>query len=265
MDEVNAHLKEGRIADAASALMEAVRSKPEDAGLRVSLFQLCCLTGNYERARNQIEVASKLDSKHLMLEKAYLPLIELEIEREQVAAGKKNPTILGEPEDWMAAHVKGAELAFQGEMEAAAALFAESQRGRSASAGTVNGTAFEGIADADDRFGPFLEVYLNQEYYWVPFSRLKRLASKPPQDMLDLLWMPADLVFSNEGELAAHLVCRYPGSDKSDDGQILLSRAADWQEPHAGVFTGMGVKTCRVDDKFVPLPEVRELVVGNAA
>ena len=36
-------------------------------------------------------------------------------------------------------------------------------------------SAFEWIADADDRLGPVLEAIVNGRYYWVPFERVRRI------------------------------------------------------------------------------------------
>ena len=47
----------------ALALLQAeVRNKPADASLRVFLFQLLCVLGQWERALNQLKVAADLDA-----------------------------------------------------------------------------------------------------------------------------------------------------------------------------------------------------------
>ncbi len=83
---------------------------------------------------------------------------------------------------------------------------------RRASAGDIDGQPFEWIADADSRLGPVLEAVINGRYYWVPFSRLSRIQIEPPEDLRDMVWMPAHLQFENGGESVALIPTRYQGS-----------------------------------------------------
>lgn len=41
-------------------LQEEIRRKPQEVGLRIFLFQLLCLLGQWERALNQLEVIKEL-------------------------------------------------------------------------------------------------------------------------------------------------------------------------------------------------------------
>jgi type VI secretion system protein ImpE len=44
-----------------------------------------------------------------------------------------------------------------------------------------------------------LEAVVNGRYYWVPWSRLSKVAIEAPTDLRDRVWMPASLMFSNGG------------------------------------------------------------------
>ena len=50
-----------------------------------------------------------------------------------------------------------------------------------------------------------------------------------PEDLRDLVWMPAQLQFDNGGESLALIPTRYPGSEASDDGAIALARKTSWE------------------------------------
>ena len=56
------HLESGDPAAALARLQEEVRARPADAKLRVFLFQLLCVLGQWERALNQLNVAAELDA-----------------------------------------------------------------------------------------------------------------------------------------------------------------------------------------------------------
>ena len=55
-------LKSADTVAALKALSDEVRSKPADAKLRVFMAQLMCVTGQWERALNQLTVAAELDA-----------------------------------------------------------------------------------------------------------------------------------------------------------------------------------------------------------
>jgi len=52
---------------------------------------------------------------------------------------------------------------------------------------------------------------------------------------------------------------RYPGSEKSSDGLIVLSRKTEWQDMGNGVFTGLGQKLLATEAGEYPLLQCREL------
>ena len=55
-------LRQGQLKDALAALSEQVRAKPANADLRVFLFQLLVVLGQWNRAKTQLEIAVELDA-----------------------------------------------------------------------------------------------------------------------------------------------------------------------------------------------------------
>jgi len=76
-------LREGDPAAALARLQEEVRARPSDAKLRVFLFQLLCVTGQWERALNQLAVASELDASTLPMVQTYGEAVRCEAIRRQ--------------------------------------------------------------------------------------------------------------------------------------------------------------------------------------
>jgi type VI secretion system protein ImpE len=95
-------LKDGDAQRALQLLTEQVRAHPQDSKLRVFLFQLLCVTGQWERALNQLNVAFELDAGTLPMVQTYREAIACETLRLQVFAGQKVPMLFGEPENWIA-------------------------------------------------------------------------------------------------------------------------------------------------------------------
>jgi len=163
----------------------------------------------------------------------------------------------GEPEPWMAEMVQAAGLQGQGHGSEAAALRGGALEAAPATAGTLNGTPFEWLADADSRLGPLLEVLLNANYYWVPMHRIAEIRVEAPQDIRDLVWLPAEFVWANGGEAVGFIPTRYPGSELSTDNSIRLARKTDWVEADGAV--GLGQRLLATDDAEVPLLEIRSV------
>jgi len=254
----------GKLRECLAALQGEVRGSPADAKLRTFLAQLLMLTGDWDRAVNQLQVAGELDSSALPMKHAYSAAIQCERLRTAVFAGERLPLILGDPPDWMAPLLQALATLAQGRPDQAAALREQALEGAPATAGSINGTAFEWIADADSRLGPVLEVVLNGAYYWAPFSRVRRIVIEPPADVRDLAWVPAQITWSNEGEAVGLIPARYPGSERSEDDQLRMARKTEWRELGGGAFAGLGQRIFATSADEVGLLEVRELVLETA-
>ena len=255
-------LRDGDPAAALAQLQDQVRSKPADPKLRVFLFQLLSVLGQWERALNQLNVAATLDAGALAMAQMYREAIRCELLRADVFAGKRSPMVFGQPEQWLALLIEALLLEGQGRLKEGSELRSRALDEAEAFPGSVDGQVFAWIADADTRLGPVLEAIINGRYYWVPFARLNRIVIEAPADLRDVVWMPAHLLFDNGGDSVALIPTRYAGSEASADGQILLARKTEWAEPYAGAYHGLGQRLLATDVGELPLMDVREITLG---
>jgi type VI secretion system protein ImpE len=258
-------LRDGDLATALKLLQDEVRSKPTDAKLRIFLFQLLSVTGQWERALNQLNVAATLDPSALAMAQMYREALRCELLRAEVFAGKRSPMVFGEPEQWLALLIESLLLSGRGRAAQAEKLRGEAFDGAPASAGTIDGVAFEWIADADSRLGPVLEAIVNGRYYWLPFSRLSRFDIDEPADLRDVIWMPTHFQFTNGGEAVGLVPTRYPGSETSADGAICLARKTVWDEVVPGSFHGLGQRLLTTPAGEHPVMDVRSVCLSEAA
>src|ERR1700752_20731 len=149
-------LKEGDPAAALARLQEDVRARPSDTKLRVFLFQLLCVLGQWERALNQLKVASELDPLALPMAQMYGAAVQCEAMRTEVFEGRKSPMILGEPEQWLPPFIESRLRAGGGEAEQSEELRLRAFEDAPTSVGDIDGRPFEWIADADSRLGPVM-------------------------------------------------------------------------------------------------------------
>src|SRR5262245_44969063 len=223
-------LQQGDAEAALSALQDRVRTQPGVAKVRVFLFQLLCVLGQWERARTQLKVLSDLDASTLAMVNVYGRALSCEILREEVFAGRRTPLILGEPLPWMAMLVEALEMESQGAYTKACEIRARAMEQALAVPGSIDGAPFEWIADADPRLGPVCEMLIDGKYYWVPFERIELLAIEKPHDLRDVVWLPANVRLTNGGEWAALIPARYPGSEDDTDNAVRVGRKTVWNE-----------------------------------
>ena len=168
------HLKEGRLEESLAGLLEDIRRKPEDVTLRLFLFQLAAVLGQWDRCQTQLRLVETLGPETQWLGKVFQQVVQAEFVRSQVFAGKLAPLLFGEPEEWMGWFVQALTLVNQGSLAQAKALREQALEAAPANAGTVNGRPFAWIMDADPRTGT-----VPGSHYWR-FLLLGSLQPHPP-------------------------------------------------------------------------------------
>lgn len=254
-------LRDGRPAVALALLQDQVRQDPSNAKLRTFLFQLLSVLGQWDRALNQLNVAGELDAATLAMVQTYREALKCEGLRAEIFAGRHSPMVLGQPPQWLALLMESLRVLNQGHSGEAERLRNEAFEAAPTTAGTINGEAFEWIADADGRLGPVMEAVVNGRYYWVPFERIKRIQIEPPEDLRDLVWLPAHFELANEGEAFGLVPSRYPGSEACEDGLIQLGRKTDWREQDGGLIIGLGQRLLATDAGDYPILDVRDITL----
>jgi type VI secretion system protein ImpE len=95
-------IRDGDLAAALAALQDAVRNNAADTKLRIFLFQLLAVMGQWPRALPQLNLAGELDASALPMVQTYRAAIQCEALRADIFAGKRAPLIFGEPQPWQA-------------------------------------------------------------------------------------------------------------------------------------------------------------------
>jgi len=195
----------------------------------------------------------------------YGDAVRCEAVRDDVFAGKKSPMIFGQPDQWLALLIESLLLAGRAEHARSQELRSRAFEEAPATEGDIDKRPFAWIADADSRLGPVLEAVINGRYYWVPFSRLLKIQLEKPEDLRDMVWMPAHLQFENGGESVALIPTRYPGSQSSSDGLIALARKTVWEEIAPDTHRGLGQRILATDAEDVPLMDVRTVSLNGSS
>ena len=250
-------LAAGDPVSALQALQRKVKEHPSDPKLRVFLFQLLSVLGQWDRALTQLNVTAEMDASALAMAQMYREALRCEALRAEVFAGKRSPLLFGQPDQWLALLIESNLVTARGDFASARKLRDQAFEMAPATRGSIDGKPFEWIADADMRLGPVCEAVINGKYYWIPFSRLARIDIEAPEDLRDFVWMPAHFLFQNGGEAIGIIPTRYPGSESCQDGMLQLARKTEWDEGADGVYTGLGQRVWTTDADEYPLMDAR--------
>lgn len=235
-------------------------ARPDDIPARSALWQVLAARGEYERAHKQLDAIVAIDSSWSMEALSCQGLLHAEQIRRKVFAGEQAPVCLGDPPAWFADLVTALQwLRESSSASAGVDLLFRAQQASDAQSGRINGQAFEWLCDGDARLGPCLELVVRGSYLWVPWSRVSRIASRPPTEIRDRLWLHAQIDFGDEGSIEAFLPARYPAPETDDHR---LGRATDWTLIGRDLYLGSGQKTLMTDAGEHGLLDMRELVLG---
>lgn len=240
-------IRAGEVDQALAAVQDAVRAQPARAEHRVSLFQLLAVMGEWAKALRQLNVLSDLDPKMELLAATYRQLIACEGVRGAVFEGKRAPLCLGDPPDWYARLVEALRLDAAGQHAPAKQLRDEAFAAAESTAGSFDGKAFAWLADADERLGPILEAIVGGRYFWIPFARIRRIELDEPEDLRDLVWLPARFTWANSGEAMGFIPVRYCGSERERDPMLRLGRRTEWKQLGTGSWSGLGQRMLATD------------------
>lgn len=226
--------KAGKLDEAIDTLGARLRGNPDDEAARVFLFGLLCFAGELDRAVSQLDV---------------------------IARGGKDAEI----GSWL---YRGALHASKTRRQ----MFESREFPRTADAppvsGTLNGSAFSTLTDADPRIGASLELMVGGEYLWLPLVHTADVQIEPPSQLRDLVWTPARVRPTEDFrdlELGTVLMpALAPLTWRHEDPEVRLGWRNVWEDDH-GVRVPLGQKMLSVDGELVPLLEVRELRVDGPA
>ena len=226
----------GRLEEAITALVDAVRKDPTDDRRRTFLFELLCFAGDLNRAEKHLDALARSGKEAEMGALLYRSALHAERLRRDVFGPNGMPPTTGQPQP-----VRG----------------------------TLNGKPFNSLQDADPRIGARLEIFAAGQYTWLPLEHVASVRMQAPKRLRDLLWAPA-LVRTGPtfqglelGEVLLPVLT--PNAYEHDETDVRLGRMTDWLQLEDGTVVPAGMKLLRVDDEEFPILELRELVIEGPA
>lgn len=222
-------IRAGDLDGASAVLVDAARGMPADQAVRMFLFQLLCVQGDWDRARKQVHTLGRLSPEAQMLAVAYGQALDGEQSRADGFAGKTAASLLADQNGWATDLIAALEADASGQATRAADLRARAFDAAPDCLGEVDGRSFGALFDGDTRFGPTLEMIIAGRWGLVPFSAIEEITTEGPVDLRDLVWLPAEVRLRDGPAVAAMLPVRYPGAEH-EDALLRLARRSEWRE-----------------------------------
>ncbi|MDR0702786.1 MAG: hypothetical protein LBF61_10375 [Azoarcus sp.] len=230
----------------------AIRAEPLAASHRLALAQLRLVQGAYAKALQQLQLACQFDVDLIPEAQLIWALVRAEQTREAVFGGKILPDLLTPPSEWLESMIAALREADgkAAEMRRKALSEAPPSQGR------YGETAFEWIADGDERLGPVIEIILGGVYYWIPFDMVESLEIPAPKKAMELVWAPVDLKLPGHPAKIAYMPSRYILSENERSDALLVGAETLWKELPGGTWRGCGRRAWIVDGEPLSMFEV---------
>lgn len=261
-------LADGKIEEALAEVQQFLRAKPADAASRAFLAQLLMVQGEWERAAKQVDSLAQINPHMAVEAQIARQCLVCETQRARVFERGADPTIMGEPDEWIGSLVGANKALVAGRLDKAAELRDAAFAGAPATGGRAGGEPFEWLADADERLGPVLEAFLQGTYYWIPVHRVARLEITAPKYLQDIVWASVTIATTAGGTVAGLMPVRYPGAPGPEDAHR-LARATSFETvgdgaEGGGVRIGHGQRAWITDGADLPMLEAGVIEFDHA-
>jgi type VI secretion system protein ImpE len=250
----------GNLSGAIEQITQDVKSNPRDVKSRIFLFELLCFAGELQRAERQLDAVAQTsgDVKVEMGVQLYRGVLQAETARRGFFTGvNRTPKFFSEPPSYAALHIDAAVKLRENKVEEVEKLLEQSAGERHPVGGHCAGKPFDDFHDGDDLINPFLEVYFQSDYYWLPFEQIKRMDVQAPGTLRDLLWTPVRVELRDRPVGEVFVPAQYFGSHENADDLVKLGRMTDWKSVGDEVLVGVGQRIFFADETEYPLLEIR--------
>lgn len=252
--------KAGKLSEAVVAALDQVRGAPTDRGKRLFLAELCCFSGDLERADKQLDVLFTPDAPDVLQLTLFRQLIRGELARREVFTQGRVPEFLALPSDALKMRLEALVRLRANETAGTAELLAKAEEARPAVTGTCDGTAFDDWRDLDDLTAPVLEtITANGNYYWVPLETVELLEFHKPERARDLYWRPARLVVRDGPDGVVYVPTLYHGTHAAPDDAVKLGRGTTWTGGDTEPYRGQGLREFLVGDASKTVLEIEKI------
>ncbi len=258
-------IKEGKLAEARSQLIDEIKKSPSDAGTRTMLFQVMAFLGEWDKALNHLNIIATQDPSREPGVSVYRNIIAAEKERLSVFQSGSKPSFLPKAPVYGEAYSEVFKKLVSKKTDEAKTLFNNLKEPQPKLSGSLNGNKFSGFFDTDSFLEMFFEAFVHEKYVWIPCDSVREIVITPPSSLFDLIWANSQITLWGGLTLNCFLPVLYPETFLKDDEQLKLGRMTDWEPIGDGFAKGLGQHMFQTGESETALLEIRELVFDHCS
>ena len=252
-------IQAGRLTEARASLSEEIKTVPTNTAARTLLFQVLAFSGEWEKAERHLDILALQNARAETGVLVYKNLVTAERKRLEVYRGERCPSFMTATPPYLDLFFAFRKSLTQGNSAEAESLFAQVGELLPVISGVLDGVPFSDLKDGDSFLLNFLEVFINDNFIWIPFDSIRELSVQPPKTLLDLLWIPARIVTWEGLTTNCLLPVIYPDSASHENELVRMGKMTDWNNLGGGFFRGMGQHVFLIDDEEKGLLELRDV------
>lgn len=253
-------IKEGKLSEARTLLVDEIKKSPGNTGLRTLLFQVLIFSGEWEKADRHLDAVGTQNAETMPAIALYKSLVQAERERLKVIKLKDTPSFATETPEYFPLYWEAMEKLQNSKPDEALKLFQQIDAQLDELSGTVNGKEFKGFTNTDSAFTYFLETFAHERYILVPFEKIRELLIQPPESLFDLIWPQATLTTWGGLSMNCFLPALYPETYLQENNELRMGKLTDWA-PRCGPFVkGIGQQVFEIGGADMAILEIQELL-----
>ncbi len=263
MNDAKLKLDEGDLKGAVEAAINLVKTNPTNVAARTFLFELSCFSGEWERAEKQLDTIGHQDAGAAIGSLIYRQNFKAERDRINLFEHSSRPENAMKFPDYVEDLLRAVDLNRRGEIAETRSLLDDIEERRPAFSVTVNGEGFSDIRDYNDLTMCVFEVFIKDNYIWLPFEQVVSIEFLERRSLRDVYWPQAKVEMTNGTTGEMFFPSLYVNSWKNSDDRVRLGRSVDWRDAGNDLFVGEGMRIFWMDGKDKALTDINTIVFNR--
>lgn len=263
MNDAKLKLDEGDLKGAVEAAINLVKTNPTNVAARTFLFELSCFSGEWERAEKQLDTIGHQDAGAAIGSLIYRQNFKAERDRINLFEHSSRPENAMKFPDYVEDLLRAVDLNRRGEIAETRSLLDDIEERRPAFSVTVNGEGFSDFRDYNDLTMCVFEVFIKDNYIWLPFEQVVSIEFLERRSLRDVYWPQAKVEMTNGTTGEMFFPSLYVNSWKNSDDRVRLGRSVDWRDAGNDLFVGEGMRIFWMDGKDKALTDINTIVFNR--
>lgn len=263
MTNVKELIQQGELTKACEILGQELKDDPLSTEKRALYVELLCVSGELEKADNQLDMMVRQNPDFLIGAVNLRQLIRAMQSRIDFYNGADTASIFFEADTELQTLLE-LRLALKEErFDDAQSIAHKLEHARKKTPVQINDEQYADVRDLDDSLCGYIELFgTDGKYYVTNFSNIDYLEIKAPESLIETVLRRVEVSIKDGPSGEAFLPVIYA---ESATPMELLGRETDWAERSDQLFTGVGQKMWLVGEQALAITDISSFACGEPA